>query len=59
MVNERGYSHYSYDDFNATKPNDVREPARAEVRDLWIDFVLVGGGLALGAVANIWGLLLD
>lgn len=57
LVEQRGYSYYSYDDFNATKPKDIRAPSKAEVRDLWIDTALVGGGLALGAVANIWSLL--
>lgn len=57
LVEQRGYKHFSIADMNASHPNDIREPAKAEVHDLWIDTALVGGGLALGAVANIWGLL--
>ena len=42
----------------AMAKRDVREKPRGEVRELWLDLGLVGGGLILGAVANIWRLFL-
>ena len=57
-IDERGYSYLSYDDVTAMAKRDVREKPRGEVRELWLDLGLVGGGLILGAVANTWGLFL-
>jgi hypothetical protein len=54
-IDERGYSYLSFDDVTAMAKRDVREKPRGEVRELWLDLGLVGGGLILGAVANIWG----
>ena len=54
-VDERGYSYLSFDDVTGMAKRDVRERPRGEVRELWLDLGLVGGGLILGAVANILG----
>ncbi len=59
MVAERGASHYTIGDLNRDMPDDVREPARAERRDLVWDICLVGVGLVAGAAASIWSLLLS
>lgn len=55
-VAERGHGVPTLGDLNLLIPNDIRDAARREVREVWCDVALVGGGLALGAVANIWGL---
>ena len=57
LTAERGYGHVSYDDVKEFFGPDLQHRTRGEVRELWIDLALVGGGLALGAVANIWSLL--
>lgn len=52
----RGTSAYTFGDFNRDHAGDVRDPLRAERRDLLWDTGLVGVGLIAGAVASICSL---
>lgn len=53
-VEERGYSHVSYDDVDNLLSGDVREPLWGERRALVWDILFVGTGLVAGAIASIW-----
>lgn len=52
----RGYAHTDWNDFDRHFAADRRTPARAALTELCWDTVLVGSGLACGAVASIWSL---
>ena len=58
MIEERGYSHTSYDDVQSFFTGDVRKHVWSERRDLFWDTALIGTGLVAGAVASIWSLYL-
>lgn len=55
-VARRGVSDHTFADFNRDHAGDVRDPLRAERRDLLWDTALVGVGLIAGAVASICSL---
>ena len=58
-VAERGHPHKDWSDFDESWSSDLRDEARRERADLWSDLALIGGGLLLGAAANIASLLVD
>lgn len=58
VVEQRGQSGFTWDDFDEAGAGDVRQRLWDERKALLWDITLIGSGLAIGAVASTWSLFL-